>query len=134
MLKKNVLHLVNGNLLCSEWRTPGCKEYSEIIRKKIYTVKRLYITSEANTVVRTLTYLALGLPNSTFILAVQQRCLPGDPCLSVNISFCFYLLIILTLFSHCTYKLTSLISHIFFFNLLTPFSMWFTRTHPRFVS
>ena len=34
--------------------------------------------------------------------AVQQCCLPGDPCLSLNTSFCFYLLTILTLFSYCT--------------------------------
>ena len=34
--------------------------------------------------------------------ANQQRFSPGDPCLSLNTSFCFYLLTILTLFSHCT--------------------------------
>ena len=33
---------------------------------------------------------------------VQECCLTGDPCLSLNTSFCFYLLTILTLFSNCT--------------------------------
>ena len=38
--------------------------------------------------------------SSSHLGAVQQCCLPGDPCLSLNTSFCFYLLTILTLFSH----------------------------------
>ena len=41
-------------------------------------------------------------PSPSHLGAVQQRCLPGDPCLSLNTSFYFYLLTILTLFSHCT--------------------------------
>ena len=40
--------------------------------------------------------------SSSHLGAVQQCCLPGDLCLSLNSSFCFYLLTILTLFSHCT--------------------------------
>ena len=50
---------------------------------------------------------SLGCPASPHTIlshlgAVQQCCLPGDPCLSLNTSLCFYLLSILTLFSHCT--------------------------------
>ena len=34
--------------------------------------------------------------------ALQQCCLPGDQCLSLNTNFCFYLLPRLTLFSQCS--------------------------------
>ena len=37
--------------------------------------------------------------SSSHLGAVQQCCLPGDPCLSLDTRFCFYLLTILTLLS-----------------------------------
>ena len=58
--------------------------------------------------------------------AVQQCCLPGDPCLSLNTLFCFYLLTILTLFSHCT---NSFHPHCYMLLFqLTLFNTWFTGT------
>ena len=57
---------------------------------------------------------------------VQQCCLPGDPCLSLNTSFCFHLLTLLTLFSHCTNSFHPLFSMLLF--QLAPFNTWFTET------
>ena len=64
--------------------------------------------------------------SSSHLGTVQQCCLPGDPCLSLNTSFCFYLLTILTLFSHCTNSFHLLFSMLLF--QLTPFNTWFTGT------
>ena len=64
--------------------------------------------------------------SSSHLGTVQQCCLPGDPCLSLNTSFCFYLLTILTLFSHCTNSFHPLFLSFYF--QLTPFNPWFTGT------
>ena len=52
--------------------------------------------------------------------AVQQHCLPGEPCLSLNTSIFFHLLNILTHFSHLQTHFTRLF---YAFISLTPFRL-----------
>ena len=70
--------------------------------RQIPTLKDYYRFTFFPKVNYSLEYPASPHTSSFHLGAVQQCCLPGDPCLSQNTSFCFYLLTILTLFSHCT--------------------------------
>ena len=72
-----------------------------------------------------LEFPASRLTSPSHLGAVQQCCLPGDLCLSLNTSFCFYLLTTLTLFSHCTNSF-----HPLFLCFISayPFNTWFTGT------